>query len=103
MEQMAKAQRDRMKRELEEKLRESGDLPPEEEVTTAKVGVDGDYGDTEPALFLENILVYQSYRGGKRLSRRFCWWLGGGRRSGGGRGDKISPKSAKKNRSVNTR
>ncbi|CAM9902168.1 unnamed protein product, partial [Ectocarpus fasciculatus] len=30
MEQMAKAQRDRMKRELEEKLRESGDLPEED-------------------------------------------------------------------------
>ncbi|CAM9598700.1 unnamed protein product [Scytosiphon promiscuus] len=36
MEQMAKAQRDRMKRELEEKLRESGDLPPEEEVAAPK-------------------------------------------------------------------
>lgn len=31
MEQMAKAQRDRKKRELEEKLRESGDLPPAED------------------------------------------------------------------------
>lgn len=31
MEQMAKAQRDRMKKELEDKLRESGDLPPEED------------------------------------------------------------------------
>lgn len=28
MEQMAKAQRDRKKKELEDKLRESGDLPP---------------------------------------------------------------------------
>lgn len=31
MEQMAKAQRDRKQRELEEKLRESGDLPPKDE------------------------------------------------------------------------
>ncbi|CAB1097990.1 unnamed protein product [Ectocarpus sp. CCAP 1310/34] len=36
MEQMAKAQRDRMKRELEEKLRESGDLPKEEDDDAAK-------------------------------------------------------------------
>ncbi|CBN77032.1 expressed unknown protein [Ectocarpus siliculosus] len=36
MEQMAKAQRDRMKRELEEKLRESGDLPKEEDDHAAK-------------------------------------------------------------------
>lgn len=31
MELMAKAQRDRAKREMEERLRESGDLPPEDE------------------------------------------------------------------------
>lgn len=31
MELMAKAERDRLKKELEDKLRESGDLPPKQE------------------------------------------------------------------------
>lgn len=31
MELMVKAKRDRLKKELEEKLKESGDLPPDEE------------------------------------------------------------------------
>ncbi|CAM9188925.1 unnamed protein product [Ascophyllum nodosum] len=36
MEQMAKAKRDRLKKELEDKLRESGDLPPDDDGDTGK-------------------------------------------------------------------